>query len=98
MPVPVAEEEEVAVGLGEIHRGVGDLVAVVVREPVTLAVPVAVVLIVTGAVAVRDRVPVTVTVAVRLAEAVRVGVPDLGAVTVEETDAVPDRVCVSEPD
>ena len=98
MPVKVGEEEAVAVGLGEIHRGVGDLVPVVVRLAVTVAVRLIVLLVVAAAVPVWDVVPVFVRDAVRLAEAVRVGVPEKAADTVEETDAVPDRVCVSEPD
>ncbi len=90
--VPVGEEEAVAVGEGEIHRGVGDLVPVVVRLAVTVAVRLIVLLVVAAAVPVWDVVPVLVREDVLEAEAVRVGVPDLGADTVEETEAVPDRV------
>jgi len=49
VPVPVGEEDTVAVGEGEIHKGVGDPVPVFVRLAVNVAVPVAVVLIVVAA-------------------------------------------------
>ena len=39
VPVRLGEDEEVAVGVGEIHSGVGLLVPVVVRLAVTVAVP-----------------------------------------------------------
>jgi len=98
VPVPVGEEDAVAVGEGEIHRGVGDRVPVVVLEPVTVGVLLTVLLTVTAAVPVCDIDAVAVTDDVRLAEAVRVGVPEEAADTVEDPEAVPERVCVSEPD
>ena len=49
MLVSVGEGDEVAVGLGEIHRGVGERVPVVVRLEVTVAVLLIVLLTVAAA-------------------------------------------------